>query len=176
MNPQLIDVARGIAERAHTGQVDKIGAPYIEHPAMVVDLVQRLPGYLAADPDTREDAVVAAWLHDVIEDSPTTADDLRHAGLTHRAVNAVVALTRTEDVAPDDHYATITTKPVALLVKTADLASNLAPHRVAQLTRPPAPASTPGTPTPSPSSASLATPSPPSTADRSRTRHPFASC
>ena len=133
MNPQPVDVARGIAEHAHTGQLDKIGAPYIQHPAMVADLVQRLPGYLTADPDTQQDAIVAAWLHDVIEDSPTTADDLRKAGITERAVDAVIALTRTEDVAPDDYYATITTKPVALLVKTADLASNLAPDRVAQL-------------------------------------------
>ena len=133
MKPQLIDTARGIAETAHTGQVDKIGAPYIQHPAMVADLVQRLPGYLDADPDTRQDAVVAAWLHDVIEDTPTTADDLRGAGLSDRSVDAVVALTRTKDVPPDDYYATITAQPVALLVKTADLASNLAPDRVAQL-------------------------------------------
>lgn len=136
MNHQLIDTARSMAEHAHAGQVDKIGKPYIQHPAMVADLVQRLPGYLSADPDTQEDAVVAAWLHDVIEDSPTTASDLRKAGLTERAVDAVVALTRNADVTPDDYYALITTKPVALLVKTADLASNLAPHRVAQLDEP----------------------------------------
>ena len=43
MYPHLIDTARGIAQKAHTGHFDKIGAPYIQHPAMVADLVQRLP-------------------------------------------------------------------------------------------------------------------------------------
>lgn len=136
MNHQLIDTARSMAEHAHAGQVDKIGKPYIQHPAMVADLVQRLPGYLSADAGTREDAVVAAWLHDVIEDSSTTAADLRKAGLTDRAVDAVVALTRTSEVTPDEYYALIATTPVALLVKTADLASNLTPDRVAQLDEP----------------------------------------
>jgi (p)ppGpp synthase/HD superfamily hydrolase len=39
MTNPAIEVARRIAERAHDGQVDKAGAPYIEHPAMAADLV-----------------------------------------------------------------------------------------------------------------------------------------
>lgn len=80
--------------------------------------------------------MVAAWLHDVVEDTDETAASLRDAGIPARAVEAVVALTRTDAVAPDNYYAVFRTLPVARLVKTADLASNLAPERVAQLDGP----------------------------------------
>lgn len=133
MTTSAVNVARGIAQRAHDGQVDKSGVPYIEHPAMVADLVQRLPGYQGAEPVTQQDAVVAAWLHDVVEDSPMTAEDLLAAGVSRRATEAVVALTRQKTIPPDDYYAALAEKPVALLVKTADLAANLHPARVALL-------------------------------------------
>lgn len=155
MTSNIIDNARRIAERAHEGQ-DKIGAPYIQHPEMVADLVQRLPAFVTADADTQQDAIVAAWLHDVIEDTPITVDDLLSSGVPVRAVDAVVALTRTDAVAPDDYYAAISAKPVALLVKTADLASNLAPERVASSTRPPGRGWNANTPTPWSSSTSRA--------------------
>ena len=133
MTDNPIEVARGIAERAHDGQVDKSGAPYIEHPAMVVDLLQRLPGYQEADPLTQQDAVVAAWLHDVVEDSPIMAEDLLAAGVSQRATDTVVALTRQKTIPPEDYYRALAERPVALLVKTADLAANLHPARVALL-------------------------------------------
>lgn len=136
VSSDLIQTARDIATRAHEGQLDKIGVPYIGHPATVAALVQRLPAFRAADADTQRDAVVAAWLHDVIEDTSVTAADLLDAGLGERAVEAVVALTRTDDVAPDDYYTHITTLPVAHLVKTADVANNLDPARAAQLDEP----------------------------------------
>ena len=127
------DVARRVATHAHEGQLDKIGAPYIEHTAMVASFVQALPGFAALDERAQSDAVAAAWLHDVIEDTDETAESLRAAGISTGAVSAVVALTRTAAVADDDYYAGIAALPVALLVKTADLASNLAPERVAEL-------------------------------------------
>lgn len=133
LTSQEISLAHGIAVGAHAGQLDKIKAPYIEHPEMVASLVQLLPDFTAADPSTQEAAVCAAWLYDVIEDTPVTADELAAAGLSPEVVAAVVALTRTPDVQPDDYYAAIRVQPVAKLVKTADLASNLAPERVAQL-------------------------------------------
>ena len=102
-----VQVARDIATRAHRGQLDKIGAPYIEHPATVATLVQSLPDFAAADEQAQSDAVAAAWLHDVIEDTDETAESLRVAGISERAVSIVVALTRTHDVTPADYYATI---------------------------------------------------------------------
>lgn len=131
-SPQ-IEQARAIATRAHDGQVDKIGAPYITHPAMVAAFVQALPDFAAQPPSVQEDAIAAAWLHDVIEDTGETEGSLAAAGISPAAVEAVVALTRTEDVPLDDYYGTIRSLPLARLVKTADLASNLAPERVAKL-------------------------------------------
>lgn len=128
-----IQLARNIATSAHKGQLDKIKVPYIEHPAMVAHLVQLLPDFATVDPATREAAICAAWLHDVIEDTPVTADSLEAVGFSGDVVRAVVALTRTVHVAPDDYYTRIRSGTVAKLVKTADIASNLSPERVAQL-------------------------------------------
>jgi ADP-ribosyl-[dinitrogen reductase] hydrolase len=59
-----VDRARELATTAHAGQVDKVGAPYIEHPA-------RVAGRVRAAGDG-EDAEVVAWLHDVVEDTEIT--------------------------------------------------------------------------------------------------------
>jgi hypothetical protein len=72
-------------------------------------------------------------LHDTVEDTEVTADSLTTVGFAPRIVTSVVALTRTPQVEPDAYYAMIRSDAVALLVKTADLASNLAPERVARL-------------------------------------------
>ena len=128
-----VELARRIATRAHHGQLDKIGALYIEHPAMVVSFVRAMPEFAALDEQTQSDAVAAAWLHDVIEDTEETAESLLTAGISDRAVSAVVVLTRTDDLTSEEYYEVIKVLPVPLLVKTADLASNLAPERVARL-------------------------------------------
>ena len=60
--------ARSLAERLHAGQVDKAGRPYIEH-------LERVVGILKASwPDATEAEIEAAWLHDVVEDTPITLD------------------------------------------------------------------------------------------------------
>jgi (p)ppGpp synthase/HD superfamily hydrolase len=128
-----IQLARDIATSAHRGQVDKIKAPYIEHPAMVAFLVQLLPDFAAADASVQEAAVCAAWLHDTVEDTEVTADSLTAVGFAPNIVTSVVALTRTPQVEPDAYYAMTRSDAAALLVKTADLASNLALERVARL-------------------------------------------
>ena len=131
-SPQ-VDLARRIATKAHAGQLDRIGVPYIQHPAMVASFVEALPEFALADSQTQQDALAAAWLHDVVEDTEETPTSLRAAGVSQTVVAAVVALTRSDDVAPDDYYAHLQTVPIARLVKTADLASNLLPERVARL-------------------------------------------
>jgi hypothetical protein len=100
---------------------------------MVASLVQQLAAFASADTQTQGDAVAAAWLHDTIEDTGETPASLKAAGISQRAIEAVIALTRTDEVADDDYYAAVKAQPIALLVKTADLASNLAPERVEQL-------------------------------------------
>lgn len=113
--------ARAIATEAHAGVNDKAGRPYIEHPERVA---ARL-----TDPD----AQVVALLHDVIEDTETTADDLRAAGATELQVEALEALTHAEDVSNEDYWRALRLVPLARLVKAADLADNTDPARIALL-------------------------------------------
>jgi (p)ppGpp synthase/HD superfamily hydrolase len=69
VNPVFgLDEATALARRAHAGQTDKAGRPYIEHPLRVM---HRLRG---------EYEQLAAILHDVLEDTPVTENDLRSAG------------------------------------------------------------------------------------------------
>ena len=119
----MITRARQIAERAHHGQTDQAGNPYITH-------VNRVANYV--DP-TNPHAIAAALLHDTIEDSPTTTADLAAAGIPAAVIEAVTLLTRHDDQPPQHYYAAIREHPLAREVKLADLADNTDPHRLAQL-------------------------------------------
>nr|WP_020108660.1 hypothetical protein [Nocardia sp. 348MFTsu5.1] len=79
------------------------------------------------------EAVTAALLHDVIEDSEFTASDLVDRGIPATVVAAVELLTRHKDVPDTDYYAAIVNDPVALAVKLADLADNTDPARLGLL-------------------------------------------
>ena len=125
---QIIATAERIARAAHEGQEDKAGAPYWTHPARVARRVRELY------PDAPAKAVVAAWLHDVIEDTEWTAVGLREAGLSRKAVDAVVAVTQVAPVPGDAYYAGIVAAgELALMVKHADITDNLDEDRLAKL-------------------------------------------
>ena len=139
-NDDMIATAARISREAHEGQTDKAGAPYWTHPARVADNV------VALYPDAPAEAVAAAFLHDVIEDTGEpdailttgwTADALRGEGLPQTVVQAVLAVTRLKgDQAPAgyDYYAGIVAAgQIALMVKHADITDNLNPERLAQL-------------------------------------------
>lgn len=119
----LIAVAGAIADRAHHGQVDKVGGEYIVHPRSVATRVM---------PQSAE-YIATALLHEVIEDSYITASDLLAEGIPGTVVDAVTLLTRTEHVAPQEYYARIRTNRMALAVKLADLADNTDPVRLNRL-------------------------------------------
>lgn len=121
---ELVRGARELAERAHTGQVDKAGAAYVEHPARVARRVAGDGGDAAA--------VAAAWLHDVLEDTPVEDAELA-AAFPAPVVAAVRALTRLPGQDLDDYYAAVRADPIAVRVKRADLADNTDPARLARL-------------------------------------------
>lgn len=121
MRRSIAVLAKEIAAAAHRGQVDKAGQPYITHPA-------RVAARVAGD----EHAVAAAWLHDVVEDTPVTLADLEDSFPTEVTI-AVDALTRRPGEAPADYYARVRAVPLALTVKLADLADNSDPQRLARL-------------------------------------------
>lgn len=113
-----------IAATAHLGQSDKAGAPYICHPFRVA-----LEFIRAGD----EQRAIVAILHDVIEDTPLTAEDLSRDGFEPEIIDAVVALTRRDD----EEYAAFVRRAaangIARPVKIADLRDNLAETRMAKL-------------------------------------------
>jgi len=110
-----------LATTAHEGQVDKAGHPYIEHPRRVRD---RLQG---------SEARMTALLHDVLEDTGTTAEQLLSAGCPEPVVRAVQALTKASGEALEDAMRRVANDPLALEVKRADIADNSDPKRLALL-------------------------------------------
>ncbi|MFF4410528.1 HD domain-containing protein [Streptomyces sp. NPDC001262] len=110
---------------AHTGQVDKIGVPYVEH-------VRAVAAGLAPFGD---ELVMAGLLHDVIEDTDWTAERLRAVGVPSRAVQIVEAVTNETGLTYAEKIRRITGDAQATLVKIADNAHNSRPERAARLPR-----------------------------------------
>jgi len=111
----MIDRAYQMAHRAHKGQFRRDGVtPYIRHPE---DVAKRVAG----DPI----ATAVAWLHDVLEDSSFTLNDLLERGFPPEVVEAVYILTHDRAVKYEDYIAIIARHPIARKVKIADILSNL---------------------------------------------------
>lgn len=119
----IVDRARELASMAHAAQVDKIGTPYIEHPARVAERVRAAGG--------GQDAEVVAWLHNVVEDTDVTLDEIDRA-FGPRIAGAVDAISRRHGEG-DDYYRRVAANPIARLVKVHDIADNTAPERAAKL-------------------------------------------
>ncbi len=102
-----------IAARAHAGQVDKANQPYILHPLRVMLAV------------TGEFERMAAVLHDVVEDTPITLDDLRAEGVPEPVVEAVAALTKSKGEGRLAAAKRAAANPIARVVKLADVADNM---------------------------------------------------
>lgn len=117
----VVDVARSIATRAHLEQVDKSGQPYIGHPARVAERVRG---------DDAAEAV--AWLHDVVEDTTITLNDLREH-FPEVVIRAVDAMSKRSGEPIDDYYSRVMANSVARAVKLADIADNTDPQRLALL-------------------------------------------
>ena len=97
---------------AHKDQVDKSGLPYVFHP------------FHLAEQMTDEVTTVVALLHDVVEDTAYTLEDLRGMGFPAEALEALALLTHDEAVPYMDYVAGIKENPVAKAVKLADLRHN----------------------------------------------------
>ena len=118
----MFDLALSIAKKAHKGQYDKAGVDYIEHPLFVASLV-----------DTQEEKAVAL-LHDVLEDSPYTAEELILAGLPETVVSAVQILTKKKGQDYQQYLELVKYSPIARRVKLADLKHNSDLSRLATVT------------------------------------------
>lgn len=109
----LLEKAIVIAVNAHRGQVDKSGAPYILHP---LRMMLRLEG---------EAERIVAVLHDVLEDTSVTPDDLRREGFRDEILDALAHVTKRDGENYQDFVARAAKNPIARRVKLADLEDNL---------------------------------------------------
>ncbi|MGA5068344.1 HD domain-containing protein [Streptomyces exfoliatus] len=112
-----------LAARAHAGQTDQIGVPYVEHVRAVAAGLAPLGPHLA----------MAGLLHDVIEDTDWTAERLRAAGIPDRVVEIVEAVTNRPGTTYEEKIRQITRDRDATLVKIADNAHNSRADRAAAL-------------------------------------------
>lgn len=113
-----LDRAIEIAVKAHSGQVDKAGEPYILHPIRVMLRVNGV------------DARIVAILHDVVEDSEFTIDDLRNEGFSEAVLEAISALTKGKGESRVDAALRAASNDIARLVKLADNFENMDLSRI----------------------------------------------
>lgn len=115
---QLLEEALSIALEAHRGQTDKGGVPYILHPISVMMKMETL-----------EEKTVAL-LHDVIEDSNFTANDLKERGFPNEIINAVQVLSKPSEMNYSDYISSIKNNQLGKRVKLADLQDNMNLSRI----------------------------------------------
>ena len=107
-----------IAAAAHAGQMDKGGEPYIIHPLKVMLRV------------TTEYERISAVLHDVIEDSNVTIEQLRSEGFPEDVLRALTALTKLSGESRIEAAERASLDPIARIVKLADNAENMDLSRI----------------------------------------------
>ena len=101
-----------LAAKAHEGQVDKAGAPYVLHPLRIMLCLS-----------TTEERIVAV-LHDVVEDCGWSLDRLREEGFSESVTEAIDAVTRRPDEPYEAFVLRAATNPIGRRVKLADLRDN----------------------------------------------------
>ena len=112
MKQSQSEKAYEIAKRAHLGQIDKAGEDYIKHPEKVASFVN----------SDEEKAV--AYLHDVIEDTELTLEDLREYGFSEEVLKAVDVITKKKGQDYQTYLNSVKENKLARVVKLADLRHN----------------------------------------------------
>lgn len=102
-----------IAAKAHDGQVDKGGNPYILHPLRVMMNCES------------EAAKICAVLHDVVEDTNISLADLKSQGFGDEIIAALDCLTKRKGESYDDFISRVLPNELACRVKFADLIDNM---------------------------------------------------
>ena len=113
--------AMKLCYEAHKDQVDKSGLPYVFHPAHVAEQM------------TDEATTIVALLHDVVEDTDYTLEDLAAEGFEKEILEAVALMTHEDDVPYLDYVAKLKNNPIARAVKLADLAHNSDLSRIGEI-------------------------------------------
>ncbi len=110
-----------IAIEAHRGQKDRSGQPYIGHPFRVMNAGK-----------TCEEKIVG-MLHDVVEDTEWTLEELLSEGFSRTIVDAVEAMTKLPEEAYDIYLSRLKKNPIAARVKLNDLTDNMDIRRLHEI-------------------------------------------
>jgi (p)ppGpp synthase/HD superfamily hydrolase len=135
-----IEDTKALIARAHAKQTDKAGKPYVEHLMRVYHRLKQkrssVPDHLPS-PEDWEQVLHAGLLHDILEDTPYTADDLRALGYAEAVIGRVEIVTRRESerlTYPEKIRQIAGTGDIgAILIKLADNEDNSDPQRVRAL-------------------------------------------
>ena len=111
-----------LAYEAHAGQFDKSGVPYVFHPLHLAEQMED------------EESIIAALLHDVVEDTAWSLADLRAMGFPEKALEAVALLTHDPAEPYLSYVARVKENPIARRVKLADLRHNSDLSRIKKVT------------------------------------------
>ena len=119
---QLLSKAISIALKAHEGQFDKAGMPYIGHVMRVMNAGRTM------------DEKIVGVLHDVLEDTHWTFDMLIAEGFPMHIIDALRCVTKLSDNEPYDEFIErVKSNPLAIAVKINDLADNMDIRRYKEL-------------------------------------------
>lgn len=115
--------AINLAYKKHQNQFDKAGVPYIFHPY-----------HLAENMET-EDRCIIALLHDLIEDTDTTFEDLEKLGFSKYVISVLKLLTHEKNIDYYEYIKNLSVNKDAIIVKLADLKHNSDLSRLPKITQ-----------------------------------------
>ena len=115
---EIITKAFNFARQAHKGVRRLSGEPYIMHPIAVAQIV-------CSEIGLGSTSICAALLHDVVEDTSVTFEELKDEGFSDEVLTALKCLTRTEDEEYETFIRRVATNPLAIKVKIQDLKDNM---------------------------------------------------
>lgn len=111
-----LDRAIALASEKFVGVYDKSGEPYILHCLQVMNNVKKYNDV---------ELQIAAVLHDIVEDTDITFDNLEELGYSPRVIKIIKHVTREDDISYDDEIARICNDQDSIRVKMADLEHNI---------------------------------------------------
>lgn len=123
MKQSQSEKAYEIAKKAHLGQIDKAGEDYIKHPEKVASFVN----------SDEEKAV--AYLHDVIEDTELTLEDLREYGFSKEVLKAIDVITKKKGQDYQTYLYSVKENKLVRVVKLANLRHNSDLTRLPKITK-----------------------------------------
>ncbi len=118
----MLEKAIEIAVKAHKGQKDKSGKPYIGHLLRVMHM------------GNTEDEKICSVLHDLVEDTNRTFEDLKNEGFSDTIIDALKCLTKIQNENYDQFINRVLKNKLAVKVKLNDLTDNMDVKRLKKLT------------------------------------------